>query len=137
MSTYDHVKKKKWIQVYDYGSYQDLLMSEEWKLLKYLLHQQTKNANRCAICQSPAVHLHHTKYTRAFFYRLKRINPKEKLNKRLVKHLMPLCAECHQAIHELEWSRKLTIYNATKKYAMSRHKNIKNFHWKFIVGVVR
>ena len=121
MSEVDYLRRAKFMRINGFSSYEEVLNGADWAFLKKSLKENYQNYNVCIFCGKKATQLHHTYYTKARFKILKTFKlENSKLPKALIKHLIPLCRNCHQNIHEIEHSENLTIYKATKKYSNSR-----------------
>lgn len=133
MSYKDYLKRNKFIEKNNLSSYKDLLQSENWKILKKKLRENYQNYENCIFCNRQTTQIHHIYYTRAFFGLISRLKISDaRLPKKLIKHLIPVCGNCHQNIHCIEHSEGITIYRATKKYAKlcDSTKKLRVFKWK-------
>jgi len=81
--------------------YREFLKSETWKKKK----RQAKywHGNRCAICRSKKIHIHHKTYKNGWG------NEDQKY------HLIPLCKTHHTEVHLFAKQNNMNIYHATEK----------------------
>lgn len=84
-------------------TYQEYLASDEWKKIR---HKASKRARykKCAKCGSKKkIHLHHKNY-------------KWLGTKNAMVNIIPLCADCHDEVHQIAKSENLSVSKATRNF---------------------
>lgn len=84
--------------------YARYLLSPEWTAFR--TRYRAKHPMVCASCDGPAVHLHHVDYRRVGRERL--------------TDVVPMCARCHRAAHDLIRRKQATLANAHVKVRSRR-----------------
>lgn len=84
------------------AQYHEYLLSEEWKLRrKEVFKYHGRNCKKCD--GNIGIHIHHRTYVRV---------GKEDIQ----NDLIPLCPNCHKAVHAIVKKKKISIWSATQLY---------------------
>lgn len=87
-----------------YKNYREYMASKHWSEFKSKVYSRLRKRNQivCEFCRKSdlVLHVHHKTYKR--------------LGNELIGDVFLLCQECHTAVHCLEKSKGLTLWQATK-----------------------
>jgi len=84
---------------YGYGDYHTYIVSPEWLYRKQEYYRSHKKECRTCGSEDRQIHLHHRTYARVY--------------REDDTDLMPLCSECHSALHYLQGRFSITVEEAT------------------------
>ena len=110
MKNYYKKRDKRLIQN-GYKDYNDFLKSSLWEDLKIKAFT-VEQGKKCFFCKGRPYTLHHVSYST--------------VNKNTLRWLLPICSECHQWVHDYEFShRSSNVLRATKELLKEKHTFIK------------
>jgi hypothetical protein len=87
-----------------FSNYQEYLASDHWADVR-VRYAKSRMLKRCYVCDASQYQLHHRTYKR--------------LGHEWLTDFIPLCRDCHTAVHEFEREQGIQLYNAAKKYRAS------------------